>query len=514
MQDIKQWQEKIQNKRKQTPWRNYLMEITSWLSFTFYKNNNTISRYPSTNRIKIEDYNSFMKKREDLQKTWCDYDLQLSFFDNVIKFFKNFHHPNLIFYWTVENADFSDQSYNVENVYLSNTTIIDCSNVLYSFSVSTSSNVINSFYVKWSEVVHFSKWIQKSYKIFYSAYIYDSNNIYFSDNLIGCNECISCSHLENQKYCINNKQLPKDEYFKKKKDILSNKKKFFYYYQWLDHKWQSYWNNGASWNYILNSEHVENWLYVMYGKNQRNVWLTWWNTQNENIFDTFSAGAAWGNDFYAVIAAGKSQNLYCSTLIVWSSNIYYSYYLENCSYCLGCIWLKNKSFCILNKQYTKEERFEKANEIFAQMEKDGDLGKFFPWSMNPFYFNDTVAYLIDDSFTKEEVEKEWYLRRDEAIKVDIPEWMDMVKTTELNNYQWRKINDKFYTLEQIWDKKLKEWIEMQRYIDPEILKKVIVDEKGNYYRIVKMEYDFLMKHALPLPEIHWLERIKLGFKFE
>jgi hypothetical protein len=54
------------------------------------------------------------------------------------------------------------------------------------------------------------------------------------------------------------------------------------------------------------------------------------------------------------------------------------------------------------------------------MEKDGDLGKFFPGSMNPFYFNDTAAYLIDDSFTKEEVEAAGYLRRDEAISVDIP----------------------------------------------------------------------------------------------
>jgi hypothetical protein len=26
-----------------------------------------------------------------------------------------------------------------------------------------------------------------------------------------------------------------------------------------------------------------------------------------------------------------------------------------------------------------------------------------------------------------------------------------------------------------------------------------------------MEYDFLMKYELPLPEIHWLERIKQGF---
>jgi len=51
--------------------------------------------------------------------------------------------------------------------------------------------------------------------------------------------------------------------------------------------------------------------------------------------------------------------------------------------------------------------------------------------MNPFYFNDTAAYLIDPSFTKEEVEAEGYLRRDEPIKVDIPEGVQTVKTSEL-----------------------------------------------------------------------------------
>jgi hypothetical protein len=40
------------------------------------------------------------------------------------------------------------------------------------------------------------------------------------------------------------------------------------------------------------------------------------------------------------------------------------------------------------------------------MNKEGTLGQFFPGSMNPFYFNDTAAYLIDDTFTKEEVTKE------------------------------------------------------------------------------------------------------------
>jgi hypothetical protein len=32
-----------------------------------------------------------------------------------------------------------------------------------------------------------------------------------------------------------------------------------------------------------------------------------------------------------------------------------------------------------------------------------------------------MAYLIDDSFTKEEVEKDGYMWREENIKVDIPE---------------------------------------------------------------------------------------------
>ncbi len=41
--------------------------------------------------------------------------------------------------------------------------------------------------------------------------------------------------------------------------------------------------------------------------------------------------------------------------------------------------------------------------------------------MNPFYFNDSAAYLFDPSFTKEEVEKEGFLWRDEPIRVDIPE---------------------------------------------------------------------------------------------
>ena len=69
------------------------------------------------------------------------------------------------------------------------------------------------------------------------------------------------------------------------------------------------------------------------------------------------------------------------------------------------------------------------------MEKDGSLGEFFPASMCPYYFNDTAAYLIDNSFTKEEVTAKGHLRREEAIKVDIPADAEVVQSDNLDQFE-------------------------------------------------------------------------------
>ena len=91
--------------------------------------------------------------------------------------------------------------------------------------------------------------------------------------------------------------------------------------------------------------------------------------------------------------------------------------------------------------------------------------------MNPFYFNDTAAYLIDDSFTKEEVEAEGYLRRDEEVKVDIPEGMEVVNVSELGEYEGRK-DSPHPSGAPLTEGSTASW-----WIDPEILNKVIQDEQ-------------------------------------
>jgi hypothetical protein len=242
----------------------------------------------------------------------------------------------------------------------------------------------------------------------------------------------------------------------------------------------------------MNSENVENGYFAYNQKNGRNLILVWGIDGDENMVDVIFWWSPSANNLYGIMGA-NGNNLFNCMNIAWSSNIYYSYYLNECSHCIGCIGLQNKSYCILNKEYSKEDWEQLAIKIFTSMEEDGSLSKFFPWNINPFYFNDTLGYLLWN-FSKEEVIEKWYLWREKKIKIDIPEWLEIVDSNILNNYEWFDKNNNWY-------------------INPEIIKKVIRDKDWNYYRITKQEYNFLLRYALPLPELHWMDRIKINFWF-
>jgi hypothetical protein len=283
-----------------------------------------------------------------------------------------------------------------------------------------------------------------------------------------------------------------DEYIIKKQEILSRKWEFELSYLSL---WSAINKNveNCLWVAIYQCNNIENWYLVRHMNNSRNIICgTWWYTWSSHIYDGLDVGLDTHHMYGTGMAWTNSEHLYCCSGITRCSNLFYCYHLESCSFCLGCIWLKNKSYCILNKQYTKEEWYQKVDEIFSQMDQDWTLGQFFPATMNPFYFNDTAAYLIDPSFTKEEVTAKWYLWRDEPIKVDIPEGAQTVTTEELGNFE-----------------KLENWVWT---IDESICKKVILDHEWNAYRIIPMELEFLRKHGLPLPRKHRLDRMKENFK--
>ncbi len=524
---LKARQEKLQNKRKQTPWREFVKEVCSILPMNYKKYNWIIHKWYNLDRIwGIIPAKEFEKIRNDMTNTL---NFWKSFFDNFFLLQKSIQLPALLDFWWNENASYAEAIFSSKNVYLSSI-IASCENIMYCLSaIDNSHNCIWSTRIaaNCNNIID-SAWITNSYNIFFSKDIHNSSDIRCSNHCIWCHHLYNCNNLENKSYCIDNKQYTKEEY---EKEIQK-----YHYRKKYAH------NNTINNMNIFNSQDIENCVYIKDTQRGRNIFMSdHWNEMYDIIISW-----KWEHYYWTMGVGQYSEHIYCSYNTLKNSHIYYSYFLENCSYCLGCIWLKNKSYCILNKQYTKEERYDKVDEIFTQMEKDWTLWKFFPWTMNPFYFNDTAAYLIDDTFTKEEVEAEGYLRRDEKIKVDILEGAEIVYvenppqspfskggseagkeasnspsflkrgsgSDSLDDYQWRKVNGKFYPISEIWNKVPKADSGAERWIDPEILKKVIQDQEGNYYKIVKMEYDFLMKHKLPLPKLHWLERIKLGFKFK
>jgi len=495
MSDLKIREEKIKEKNLNMSRKGYVQTICSRVPLIFYKNTEwLVSRYPDVHRIAqpVKDL-EFMVNIEGNINKWLDYDFSKNFFENMGLLFNKVQLPALSIF-SSENSNYGDAIGNSKNCYLSYS-LFECENILYSYNAKYSRNVFNSVLVReTSENIYYSSGIIKSYAVFYSKYIVNSSDIRFSSNLQWCTECIFCDNLLNQSYCIKNKKYEKEEYEAMKKDILQDKENFAKRNEEVNIHGMILWGkNNTGW-FIIGSENVTDGYFCESVKNVRNAIFAgfgWWYENLRNVFNC-GGGESWANIYWWISNAWWSNDLN-NILSMSCSNCYYTYYTMWCSYCIGCIGLKNKSFCILNKEYNKEERFVLADKIFQQMDKDGILWEFFPWTMNPFYFNDTVASLIED-FTKADVSKTGYLRRDEEIKVDIPPEADIVETKNLSSYQWFE-ND-------TWT------------INPEILKKVIKDEKGNYYRIVKMEYDFLMKYGLPLPELHRLERIKLWFKFK
>ncbi|MBU0626264.1 hypothetical protein KKG31_00500 [Patescibacteria group bacterium] len=58
---------------------------------------------------------------------------------------------------------------------------------------------------------------------------------------------------------------------------------------------------------------------------------------------------------YESVASSSYRALFSLNSFADCSNIYYCEHCFGCDHCFGCVSLKNKKYCILNKQYSKEE---------------------------------------------------------------------------------------------------------------------------------------------------------------
>ncbi len=244
-------------------------------------------------------------------------------------------------------------------------------------------------------------------KLKYSRYCegcYDSSFLF---NCKNCHDCLGCVNLSNKAHCLFNEQLSKEEYQQKMKELninsyaaIQNLKKRF-----AGHSIK-YPRKFARIIRAVNSvgdnlEETKNCYKVfdVFGgaEDSRYLWLTYSNVKNCVDCDHLGLKSELA---YEVSTIYPGSRCMFSRFIFSCHDVQYSNNCHNCSYLFGCIGLRSKQYCILNRQYTKEEYEALVPKIIEHMDtmpyKDmgGRIykyGEFFPAEISPFAYNETVA---------------------------------------------------------------------------------------------------------------------------
>src|SRR3989344_4811649 len=75
----------------------------------------------------------------------------------------------------------------------------------------------------------------------------------------------------------------------------------------------------------------------------------------------------------------------------YGTDVFYSELSWHSDDLFGCVSMIKKKYCIFNKQYSPEEYKELKAKIIAHMKETKEWGEFFPESISPFPYHDTVA---------------------------------------------------------------------------------------------------------------------------
>jgi hypothetical protein len=103
----------------------------------------------------------------------------------------------------------------------------------------------------------------------------------------------------------------------------------------------------------------------------------------------------------------KNYQNVCGMLVWYCKEMAYCMNSFNSHHCFGCTGLKKQSYCILNKQYTKEEYEKLVPKIIEHMRKTGEWGLFFDPNISPFGYNESLAHEYFPLRKEETTERGW-----------------------------------------------------------------------------------------------------------
>lgn len=431
-----------------------------------------ISIYSTDKPFPVYDQHEWWSDKWDGCDYGKDFDFSRPFFDQFFELEKIVPHIAIINI-DAENSDYCNLAMGNKNCYLifGGDYNQDC---YYGELGMDNKNVLDADYSNKNEL---SYMLQDSVNCYNCQYVLCSKNCkdcYFIDDCNACSDCILCTNLKQKSYCIWNIQYSKEEYFQKKNQILkstdSSYKENFKRFQELRQKsirrhTSIISSENCNGDHIYNSKNCHYAFDVADSQDLQNVIFS------VESHDCRNACLIGKNTEWCYQTLGTLNSYACrfGFVIVNVSFVDYSQYLFNSKNCFGCFGLKNKEYCILNKQYTKEEYEALVPKIIEHMQKTGEWGKYSPTVFSPFGYNETAANDYFPFIKTQVLAKGW-------------KWKD--EAAETQSYLGPKI--------EIPDD-IKE-------IDESICKQILICEiSGKPYKIIPQEFAFYKKMNIPLP---------------
>jgi hypothetical protein len=456
------------------------------------KDNLIISVYHPDAKIKTYDKEMWWSDRWDPCTYGKDYDFAKPFFEQFKELIEVVPHIALSDSKSVDSS-YCNVTVEMKNCYLV-TASWTCEDSMYSNRLSGCKFTNDSYLCYNTEFGYENVYCRDSNRLFFSRESETCLDSYFLYDCRNCSDCILCSNLRNKNYYIENIQYSKEEYLKKKKELALNTREGI---EKTKNKFQKIWEDALHRDLkLINTtnvigDHVENSrnCYNVFdiGGDFENVKYANWGTTG--LKDSYDVGPGSGGNSeltYEGISIGVHNSRCFLGAIIWYSNdILYSFMMNNCQNCFGCTEMNGKKYCILNKQYTKEQYEELIPKIIKHMtdmpyidkkERIYKYGEFFPSEISPFSYNETVA---QDYFPTNK------------------------EDAEIRGYLWRESIPNLYEITMA-GKDLPQTI---AEVDDSMLEQVIKCEATSRpFRITEQELNFYRRFDLPLPSIHPDER--------
>ncbi len=341
----------------------------------------------------------------------------------------------------------------------------------YSYRIFGSKNIMDSYDLAKSEHCYECLESDNLFNCKFCKWCQNSSNLVYCQYCINCKNCFWCVNLRNKKYYIFNKPYSKEEY---ELEISKIKKSDLDKFQLLrlETPYLSNfitWSENVLWDQLLNCKNCYDCFTFRDSENCKYSAIWEWN---KNSYDM----NFWDNCEYQLDSTNLEQNykVMFSYLAWYINNGYYLSTCFNSDNLFWCTWIKKWSYLIFNKQYEKSEYEILVPKIIEHMIKTWEWWEFFPSSISPFWYNETIA---NEYFplSKNEALKKWLNWSD--YEAPFPKVEKIIPASKLPD-DITKIPDDI----------------LNRAIECEITKKP--------FKIIKQELDFYRKHNLPIPKRH------------